>query len=629
MDNTSHIPYTERLENMNKNNISGIQWIGLKYKETLDNLWNTINIISNSFFNFKEDGTEKSEQELKEMKNLQFWDITARMNVTQRAKDETIQIQKDILNDEKIIPIIKTLLLKKIEQILQHIQIIQLATPIEAQKYTYILDTKTGTLTKDIQKQKNIWLYKKHYNKNINNITAIQDNLYGPKISDTIEERDLIISKLNDLLTKNKSNITSKEITKFSRFLERFPITTKIINTSKTDKKSMKWNIPLTSIKNISNYVINNFYNIPEWKTDTKIGKNNLSVNTNKKELNLPANKTTFSEDSLSTIVEHEIGWHVVRWSKWKTNLWFSWNNYENIEEWITKLNEYFIHYDSLENIALQPEMGHIAVFIWENYDFENTLVLLKIYFKLTWKSYIDAQKLAINRTKRVKSYYHRDQPWANRKDVIYYRGVKKLIEYLKILSPQERTEFFNDAYFAKLSFEDISLVTELKKQLNITQNKTDIPFPLWKLIFRKQNFKNQTTNNSKWAFLWAENIQKNLIADDFRFLKLSPLTHKKKKQVINIMQYKEESKEYENLKKDIDLINNLIKSPWYIIDEIPFNSSISKKLFEKIKNMKFKEIENNKTLKRKDKTRGNFSLLPSLQKLWDQIESILGKKLN
>jgi len=231
----------------------------------------------------------------------------------------------------------------------------------------------------------------------------------------------------------------------------------------------------------------------------------------------------------LATIIEHEIWWHVVRGAQGKQRLWFAWANYENIEEWITKLNEYLMHYDTLEGIPLEPGIAHISVFIGENYNFQDTLQLLKIYFKLKGKSDIDAQKLAFTRTKRIKSYYARDQPWANRKDVIYYRGAKKLIEYLKTLSPEERAEFYNDAYFATLSFEDITLVPELKEQLGISKETIDIPFPLWKLILRKQNYIHPTTWTSLGAFSTKEKIQEHLIGEDFRFLRLDPLTREKR----------------------------------------------------------------------------------------------------
>lgn len=628
MNIAAHKEYTDRLEEINKKNIGSIQWIGLKYKETIDELGNVINTISNSFFNIQEDGTEKNEETIKNMTSIENSDITARKKATEIAKKSVISIQNDITQDKNIIPSVKLLLLKAIAQILKKITIIELATPLEATKYSYILDTKTNTVSQDNNKKNKLGHLKKWYKWDIQQIERIQNTIYGPKISSVPEEKDLIMQNLSELATKNKDKITEEEQLKFSEFITKFPISTSIKDVSKIKKIPMKGSISLTNAKNIANYAINSFYNIPKWNAISQIGRNNLSVNTDKQEINLPANKPSFPEWSLATIIEHEIWWHVVRGAQGKQRLWFAWANYENIEEWITKLNEYLMHYDTLEDIPLEPWIAHISVFIGENYNFQDTLQLLKIYFKLKWKSDIDAQKLALTRTKRIKSYYARDQPWSNRKDVIYYRGAKKLIEYLKTLSPEERAEFYNDAYFATLSFEDITLVPEFKNQLEIPKETTDIPFPLRKLILRKQTYENPNTWTSLGAFSTKEKIQKNLIGEDFRFLKLDPLTREKKKQVINIMQYKEESKEYNNLKKDLEQINIMLRT-WVITNpEDLFTSKITKKLFNKRRNMERKEITNDKELSLENKTRGIFSYNDLLQKIGNEIEWILTRKL-
>ncbi len=304
--------------------------------------------------------------------------------------------------------------------------------------------------------------------------------------------------------------------------------------------------------------------------------------------------------------------------------------NYENIEEWIATLNEYLIHHDDIETLTIKPEISHIATLIWELYDFEWTFTILKSYYKLIWKSDNVANKLALTRTKRVKSYYDWDRPGANRKDVIYYRWLKKLKEHLEKLPPEERANFYNDAYFSTLSFEDVCLVSTMKKEMEINDDTTDIPYPLAKLIARKQSYKNPKTETNKWAFKNKEEIQERLIWNDFRFQKIAPLTMEKKRQVINIIQYKEESKEYENLKKDLETINNIIRRWWETnqYNESLFISEITKKLFIKRKNMVEKEIVDQNTLKTWPKKRGTFSIIEILQKVWDEIEWILTRKL-
>lgn len=629
MDITIHKEYTNQLEDINKKYIGSILWTWLKYKESLDEVWNIINNISNSFFNIDTNGKEKTEADIKEMNILQESDIQARNDATEIAKKAIIIIQEDIEKNKNILPSIQSLLLKMIQQTLKKITIIELATPLEAMKYSYVIDTKVPTITKNKDNKKQLWYLKKWYKNNIKRIEQIQEDIYGPRVSDVTEEKNLIINNLSSLLKNNKDKITEEEAVVFSKFLNKFPVDSQNEDSIKIKKNHMKGNIPTTSVKNIANYTINSFYDIPWWETVTNIGKNNLSVSIDKQKLQLPGDKNSFTESSLSTIIEHEIWGHVVRWTKSKNRLWFAAENYENIEEWITKFNEYIIHYDRLEDIPINPEISHISTFIWENYTFKDTFQLLQIYYKLIGETDIDAHKLAISRTKRVKSYYDWDQPWANRKDVIYYRGIKRLIEYLKTLSPEERADFYNDAYFAKLSFEDIALIPELRKELHVSTSKSDIPFPLWKLILRKQSYVNPKTWNTTWAFLWEENIKERLIGEDFRFLKLKPLTTEKKRQVINIIEYKEESKKYNNLKKDLEYINTLLKT-WQNISnpEDFFISEITRKIFIKRKNMERKEITDKNTLERWDKTRWFFNIHQILQKVGNEIEWILTKQL-
>ncbi len=628
-----HLQHAKDFERTVKS-ISDIQWGVLKYKEKIDNMWNILDTISNSFFSIKEDGGEKSEQELRQMNMLTQKDISARIDNLQTVEKNIEAIRKNIENDNNILPSIRSLFLKKIEQSYKRIEIIKLSLPFEAKKFCYSITIRPEGIMLNLNKEKlqNIWFtqdfFVKH-NKDISTIENMQSELYGPKISDIPEEKQAIISVLSGLFDKKKDKLSDDEKKSFSLFLQKFEDNDISSVPNKNKKIEMKWDIPLNSVKNISNYIIQQFFEVKDRETNIKIGQNNLWVGFEKQELKLPGNKESLSETTLATISEHEIGWHLVRGSKSKDRLWFAGDNYENIEEWITKLNEYLLHYDSIEEIIITPEIWHISTFIGENYNFQDTFILLKIYYKLTWKDDVEASKLAMIRSKRTKSYYDRESLGSNRKDVIYYRGIKKLIEYLKTLSPQERAEFYNDAYFSKLSFEDIASVPDLKKQLWLPQDKIDIPYPLWKLILKKQTYTNTKTSNKTWAFLGKENMQKNLIWEDFRFLRLEPLNREKKRQIINIMQYKEESKEYTNLKKDLEQINiRLQKSDIITNPEEFFTSDITKKLFIKRKNMELKEIKDQRILQWENISRWTFPTQQILQKLGDELEDILTRKL-
>ncbi|MEI7918701.1 MAG: hypothetical protein WCH65_00350 [bacterium] len=77
-----------------------------------------------------------------------------------------------------------------------------------------------------------------------------------------------------------------------------------------------------------------------------------------------------------------------------------------------------------------------------------------------------------------MKCYYPWDEKGSNRKDVIYFRGEKKLIEYLRSLANDgERAIFYRKAMSAKVSFDDIFTLDSLFQKLGtdtskLTQNK-------------------------------------------------------------------------------------------------------------------------------------------------------------
>lgn len=627
----SHLKYAESIEESIKP-IASIQGAVLKYKDKIDATGNVLNSISNSFFNINDNWTEKTENEFKDMHILTKKDITARINNTKKVKNQIYKIIWDIQQDTTILPVLKDLLLRKTERLLKNIEIIELSTPIEAEKYGYTIHLSEKWI--DIEQNTNtlqqLWLSPaSNHQHTIKEIERLQTIVYWPKVSDVPEERNTVVSILNDLFQKQKEKLSPYEFEVFQHFLHTFKDSIVPINLNKIEKIEMPWQIPIQSIKNITDYMIQKFFDIPDRWSSVKTGQNNLWVSFQHQELKLPSNKAFLWESSLATISEHEIGWHVIRGAKSKQRLWFASDNYENIEEWMNKLNEYFLYYDTLEDIPVQPEIWHISTFIWENYDFKNTFELLKIYFKLSWKNNEEAWKLALWRTKRVKWYYARNETGANRKDVIYYRGIQKLINYLKPLQPQERADFYHDTYFSKLSFEDIDFVPELRKQLNISSETTDIPYPLYKLISKKEKFVHPKTGTHKGAFLGQQNIKENLIAGDFRFLKLEPLNREKKKEILHIMQYKEESKEYDNLRKDLKQINTLLR--WWNEINTPENlfiSPITKKLFIKRKHMEEREITDQKTLHLENRSRWIFSTHQIFQKLGDEIEWILTRKL-
>jgi len=86
------------------------------------------------------------------------------------------------------------------------------------------------------------------------------------------------MQNLSELATKNKDKITEEEHVKFSDFIAKFPISTSIKYVSKIKKIPMKGSISLTNAKNIANYTINSFYDIPKWNAISQIGRKKQSL---------------------------------------------------------------------------------------------------------------------------------------------------------------------------------------------------------------------------------------------------------------------------------------------------------------------------------------------------------------
>lgn len=317
-------------------------------------------------------------------------------------------------------------------------------------------------------------------------------------------------------------------------------------------------------------YIKKTFYPNIEWWQIKEEWKTGYTASLSKKTREYP-DKTDDNFNKILTTIGHEDGWHMVRSDNQEKNgLIITWAWYEDIEEWITKLNEWLLKYN-LEEYPLIPNNTFIAVFIWENYNFKETYELIKIIKKLETKETITKEKetnitkSAFELTQRVKCYYPRDEKWSNRKDVIYFRWERKLVEYLKSLAnDEERAIFYRKAMSAKVSFEDIFTIDELLEELwtsskNTNENKLvdkifNVKLTEWAGVFSKKINKD-----------WTNNIDKNLLKWDFRFKGMEEYKNEEKKALVNLftmVNYKKYRGKYvqEGERKKLKVRDNLKK---------------------------------------------------------------------
>jgi hypothetical protein len=134
----------------------------------------------------------------------------------------------------------------------------------------------------------------------------------------------------------------------------------------------------------------------------------------------------------------------------------------------------------SLDDVSIdQPTIHHISTFIAENYDAEQTKKLLFIYYKLIGKSHDEAEKMAKSRTQRVKRYHANDLPGANRKDVVYWRGMKIVVDYLKNVDTATLQRDVDLIYSGKFAHTDLPHIAGLFDGLKVDVSKRISPLAL------------------------------------------------------------------------------------------------------------------------------------------------------
>ena len=526
-----YIAYAEKLTSLNKM-LTETLWDRLTYISKKNEWLDTyMNYISSKFFPKKV--------------TISQYDIEERITIIQSTLLAYDTIKNDIKMDHNLDIEIKDFLIKSIEEVKTKAEVAKRATFFEAEKswYDVLFTWSTFEIKKNQGRIQNTWLwvdYVQHKKSYLHDIDSLQTQIYGPRISDVNEEREVVVSLCTMAYKMNNSKLTPQEDTLFKSFLNALGDSTIADVHQDTKELPARGNLSMEAIMKGTEHIKATFYpNIKRWQIIDK-GKAWYSSLFSQKIREYP-DKEKDNFNKLLTTIGHEDAGHMVRWDNQEKNgMILSGPWYEDIEEGITKLNEWLLKY-SLDDYPLLPNNIFIAVFIGENYNFEDTYTLLRILKKLQFPWEISkANEVSIARSaftlaQRVKSYYSWDEKWSNRKDVIYFRGEKKLVQYLRSLpNDKERAEFYRKLMTAKVSFEDIFTIDSLLKKLwtdtaHINQNK---------LVDKVFNVKLQ---EGAWAFskmpddYWEKNIDKNLLQWDFRFNGTQEYLLKEKKALVDL----------------------------------------------------------------------------------------------
>ena len=382
---------------------------------------------------------------------------------------------------------IKNIYNKSIEWLENKFKMIKASLRIEATKSGYTLEKDT----KDVKS---------------NEIGILQKTIYWERVSDTKEERDDIIWRLHDKFEKGKKKLTEEEKNTYTNFLKtmssKYDYTKD--NTAETNDEEGAWKeisqaikdhknnkvIPKEKIKQYSNDILNMYRtyfaknnNIDVWDRSADFNSEKKSLYTSTKEtLEIPENYEDISKEKLTKVViGHEIEQHLFGRNNNNRLLgkWFASDGYDLISEWVAKINEAIAGWEinslsDLEKLKEKPGLGIIGIFVCENYNYTESVEILRIFHKLgKRKEESECLKKATDMVKRRKRFFDYNEPGSSIKDSLYDRGKNRIIDYLTAdKSLESAVQKYKDMNFWKLGKEELSLVPELKKELGINDNE-------------------------------------------------------------------------------------------------------------------------------------------------------------
>ncbi len=467
-----------KISNIKKTCMQPISWI-IKYD------LNNYNISWDTFFNWIEKPT--------------IIDINNEIHKFNIMLNDLKLIKLELINDIELSEVERKFLLNSLNSICLKIHSFRYSIFLEAEKLWYELTEKSRKFC-------------------LNKVNKLQDNIYWNQISDTPNEVIQIKNHLSKILEINKEKITNNE---YEIFKLKLWLQDEIIDNKKQQdieisilNKKFPWEI----VKKLFDLLIN-IYWLDWW--EAKIDKfPNFKTDSVNKKIILPEWKIEkINLKNILQLFDHEVWVHAIR--EYNTNLWLnlSWEWYLELEEWFAILSEQLFD-ENIENINHVPVLTHISNYIRENFNWNETLELLIIYFKLTNDENItqdEIYKKAFDRMLRSKRFYSLKDKWANRKDLSYNRGETDIIEYLK--SENDIEWFIKKFYFAKLSKEDIDLSEEFSESLQVNKNDLKYPLWIWKIIYKK--------------LLWEQIFTSNLKDADLRFQAIENLSWNVKRKIL------------------------------------------------------------------------------------------------
>lgn len=465
--------YTQDIENIKKWYTSPLWWV-IKYNEE--------DINENFFWN---------------KKNINYEDINEFIrNIEFKLKK--IKEQKKEIQNSDLIDIHKKFLLNNLNSTGLKYMMFKRSAYLEWEKAWLILNE---------EKRKEL----------VRQVNKFQDIIYWPEVSENKEETHLVLSKLYKLLEKNAHILDDKEKETFENFLYKFDYS----NKKKWDEISeISWEqqfLDTTKFRNLFE-IVKDIYGLNDWSIAIE-NVGNFSVRMDSQQIVCPESKIEKTDiKSILQLIDHEISTHALRGDNTKKTIWTTWKWYLELEEWLATISGLMFD-KKLDEIQIDVWASHIVSFISENASWEDAYNIIKTSLKLSNPKRDEnilkqTTKNIFMRSKRFVSLYEK---WANRKDLSYMRGRRLWLKLLK-----EKDNFIKDFYFSKLSWEDINLVDEFKKALDIDESQLKYPLWIWKILYKKLQ--------------WQEIFLEKLKEEDIRFEHIEKISYDTKRKIIEAL---------------------------------------------------------------------------------------------
>jgi hypothetical protein len=208
----------------------------------------------------------------------------------------------------------------------------------------------------------------------------------------------------------------------------------------------------------------------------------------------------------LLELIDHEICVHLIRWENTHRTLQTALEWYLKIEEWVAIFHEKNVFWE----VDFEITPHHIYLYLAEKFIWNDLKMALHIYMTLENSSWWGVtQKQVENRFLRIKSFSSFSHFGWNKKDLVYSRWLKQVIDLQKNWN---YNDFEKKFYFWKMSSKDFSYFQTSTLYREFLSQKIIQPDFFWKLYFDYKILQKDIPETcSKKLILFLDEIEKIL----------------------------------------------------------------------------------------------------------------------